>query len=185
MWAETLAFRVRYGVASRFRVMFYRSFGMRIGKRCRLERIRVRRPRQIRLGEYNSISEGSWFWPNDQDFAGIRIDVGDRNYFNRDVMLDACGRIQIGSDNMIGPGTYITDSNHTLVPGKLVTQSPMDMGIVVIGNGCWLGAKVCILKDVQLGDGCIVAANSVVTTSFPSNSVIGGNPARLIRRNAG
>lgn len=154
---------------------------MQIGRRCRLERIRLRRPRQIRMGEFNTITEGSWLWPNDQDFDGLRICIGDRNYFNRDVMLDACGRIEMGSDNMLGPGTYITDSNHTLEPNRPVTQCPMDVGRVVIGNGCWIGAKVCILKDVTLGDRCIVAAGAVVTKSFPAGSVIAGVPAKLLR----
>lgn len=156
---------------------------MRIGEQCRLERTRIRRPRQIRIGNGNAFTEGSWLWPADQDFDGVRIDIGDRNYLNRDVMLDACGRIEIGNDNMLGPGTYITDSNHTLDPDSPVSQCPMDIGQVIIGNGCWLGAKVCVLKDVVLGDRCVVASNSVVTSSFPADSVIGGNPARLIRRN--
>jgi len=155
---------------------------MRIGDHCRLEKLRIRRPSQIWLGRQNALSEGTWLWPIDADYNGIRIHIGDHNYFNRNVMIDACGLVKIGNNNMIGPGSYITDANHTMEPDKWVAACPMDVGTVVIGDGCWIGSNVTILKDVALGSRCIVAAGSVVTRSFPFGSLIGGNPARLVRR---
>lgn len=180
---ETLLFRQKTGLASRFRIRFYSAFGMSIGTHNRFERIRVRRPSQIEIGARNALTEGCWLWPNDVDHQGVRIRLGDSNYFNRDVMLDACSYIKIGSFNMFGPGVYITDSNHTLIPGRRVADCPMSKGIVDIGDGCWIGAKAIILKDVTLGDRCVVGAGAVVTKSFPADSVIAGVPARLIRRN--
>jgi maltose O-acetyltransferase len=58
----------------------------------------------------------------------------------------------------------------------------MQKGHIKIGNRCWIGAKAIILKDVELGDGCVVAAGAVVTRSFPSGSVIAGVPARPIQK---
>ena len=55
-------------------------------------------------------------------------------------------------------------------------------GDTVIGNDVWIGHKAVIMPGVTIGDGSIVAAWSVVTKSYPSYSVIGGNPARLIRK---
>src|ERR1700722_3246657 len=122
---ETLLLRQRAGLASRFRVPFYRVLGMKVGERCRLEGIRVRRPSQIELGVWNALTKGCWLWPIDEQYEGIRIKVGDYNYFNRDVMIDSCGYIEIGSHNMFGPGVYIADSNHTLSPDQWVGDGPM------------------------------------------------------------
>lgn len=52
----------------------------------------------------------------------------------------------------------------------------------VVGNDVWLGLDAVVMPGVRLGDGCIVAAKSVVTKSFEPYSIIGGNPARLIRK---
>ena len=179
---ETLLFRQKTGLSSRFRIGFYSAFGMSIGTHNRFERIRVRRPSQIEIGARNSLTEGCWLWPIDSDHKGVRIRLGDCNYFNRDVMLDACSYIKIGSFNMFGPGVYITDSNHTLLPDRPVAESPMSTGVVDIGDGGWIGAKAVILKDVTLGDRCVVGAGAVVTKSFPAGSVIAGVPARLLKR---
>lgn len=181
MSLENLFFRQYYGLLSRCRTAFYRRMGMKIGAGCRIENVRVRRPRQIELGAGNAFTEGCWLWPIDADFTGLRIRVGEGNYFNRDCMIDACGSIQIGDRNMFGPGVYLTDSNHRMPESGSVAEAGMDVGRVVIGNDCWLGARAVILKDVVLGDRCVVAAGAVVTKSFEAGSVIAGVPAKLIK----
>lgn len=54
-------------------------------------------------------------------------------------------------------------------------------GDIVIGHDVWIGANSTILSGVTLGNGCVVGAGSLVTKSFPPYSIIGGNPAKLIR----
>ena len=173
--------RVPRGLASRIRITAYAALGMRMGVRNRIEGGgRCRQLTQIELGDYNALSQGCWLWPEDTEHVGIRIRIGNRNYFNRNVMIDACGLIEIGDDNMFGPDVYITDSNHSFGEGITPGFAPMNKGRVRIGNRCWIGAKAVILKDVELGDGCVVGAGAVVTNSFPAGSVIAGVPGRPI-----
>lgn len=181
MKLEALLFVRPRGLMSRIRLCIYRLLGMKLGLRNRMEGGgRCRRVSQIQMGDFNAFTQGCWLWPEDADHDGVRIRIGNSNYFNRNVMLDACGLIEIGNDNMVGPDVYMTDSNHTFGPGLSPSNEPMQKGRIKIGNRCWIGAKAVILKDVELGDGCVVAAGAVVTRSFPPGSVIAGVPAREI-----
>jgi acetyltransferase-like isoleucine patch superfamily enzyme len=181
MSIEPLFLRIPYGLTSRFRVLLFKMLGMKMGKRNRFESGRTRRVTQIEMGDLNHFSEGWYLWPEDTPFDGKRIVMGNNNYFNRNLMIDACGSISIGNNNMFGPDVYITDSNHVFGMNVDPHDNPMNKGKVTIGNCCWIGAKAVLLKDVTLGDYCVVAAGAVVTKSFPAGSVIGGVPARLIK----
>jgi acetyltransferase-like isoleucine patch superfamily enzyme len=179
---EPIFLRVPRGISSRFRVALYRALGLRAGRPIRMERGRIRRCSQIEIGRNNAFSEGWQLWPIDATHAGVRIRIGDDNYFNRNVFIDACGSVEIGSENQFGPDVYVTDSNHRHGPGIVGKRMSMDVGRVRIGNGCWIGAKAVILMNVELGDRCVVGAGAVVTRSFPADSVVVGVPARPIER---
>jgi acetyltransferase-like isoleucine patch superfamily enzyme len=181
MKIESFLLNAPRGLMSRIRLFAYRLLGMKQGVRNRMEGGgRCRRVSQIEIGRLNAFTQGCWLWPENTDHDKIRIRIGNNNYFNRNVMLDACGLIEIGDDNMFGPDIYMTDSNHTFGAGLSPGNEPMQKGRIKIGSRCWIGAKAVILKDVELGDGCVVAAGAVVTKSFPAGSVIAGVPARLL-----
>ena len=141
---------------------------------------RIRRCNQIVIGDHNAFTQGCWLWPDDTDFAGVRIRIGNSNFFNRNVMIDSCGSIDIGDQNMIGPDVYMTDSNHQFGHGLAACEQPMDRGNVVIGNRCWIGAKAVILKGARLGDCCVVGAGAVVNSVVEPGQVVAGVPARPI-----
>jgi acetyltransferase-like isoleucine patch superfamily enzyme len=179
---ESLLLKSSRGFISRIRLWCYKQFGLKTGRRNRIEAVRCRRLSQIQIGNYNALTEGCWLWPEDADYDGIRIRIGSGNYFNRNVMIDACGLVEIGDDNMFGPDVYITDSNHSYGMEISPKQAAMKIGRVKIGNRCWIGAKAVILKDVELGDGCVVGAGAVVTRSFSTGCVVAGVPARVVER---
>jgi maltose O-acetyltransferase len=179
---EVFFIRIVRGAMSRFRLTMYRLMGMKQGRRNRMEGGgRCRRLKQIEIGDYNSFTQGCWLWPNDVDFDGIRICIGNRNYFNRNVMIDACGRVEIGDRNMFGPDIFITDSNHQFGGGVAPHTLPMDIGKVKIGNNCWIGAGAIILKGVELGDGCVIGAGAVVSNSVAPGAVVACLPGRVIK----
>lgn len=178
---EDILLRIPRGAMSRLRLLVYRALGMRLGKRNRMEGAgRVRRCKQIAIGDFNSFRQGCWLWPDDNDFEGTRIRIGNYNFFNRNVMINSCGGVEIGNWNMFGPDVYIADSNHQFGPGLVPAEQAMQRGQVFIGDRCWIGAKVIILKGARLEDGCVVAAGAVVNSVIKPGQVVGGVPARPI-----
>jgi len=115
--------------------------------------------------------------------SNCSIKFGSRTSTGRNTEISVSNKVNVGSDVIMGANTYITDSNHGYAQeGILIKNQPMDIGETFIGNNVWLGRSSMLLKDSYLGDNSIVAANAVVARAFVGNSVLGGVPAKLIRR---
>jgi len=89
--------------------------------------------------------------------------------------------VNIGEGTLIGNNVVIVDFDHELNDKKNIHHYGIKKPIN-IGRFCWIGANSVILKGVTLGDYCVVGAGAIVTKSFPKNSIIAGNPAKLIRK---
>ncbi|EJB8540141.1 acetyltransferase [Vibrio parahaemolyticus] len=115
-------------------------------------------------------------------FKGGELFIGESVQINDNVHIACAEKLHIGNYSLIASKVYLTDHDHDF---RSNLEHPIDWPLnskpTIVGDNCWIGEGVTILKGVQLGDGCIVGANSVVTKSFPDNSIIVGNPARLIR----
>lgn len=91
--------------------------------------------------------------------------------------------IYIGKNCLIGVNFSATSSDfHGLSIKDRNNREKIKSKDIYIDDDCFIGSNVTILKGVRLGRGCVVAASSVVTHSFEDNSLIAGNPARLIRK---
>ena len=97
------------------------------------------------------------------------------------IFINAQGGVEIGSGTITGPDVMIFSVNHIYDSEILPFAEELSLKPVVIGENCWIGARVFICPGVSIGEGSVVAANSVVTKNFPPCSVIGGNPAKLIK----
>lgn len=102
--------------------------------------------------------------------------------------ISAGVNVRIGERVLIGAGVLITDSDHHVVepgPGEKRRFMGLPLGnqshSVLIGDDVFLGARSIVLKGVNIGDGSVVGAGSVVTQSIPPFSVAAGNPCRVIR----
>lgn len=103
-------------------------------------------------------------------------------------------RVEIGAYTAIANNTTICDNNnHPISPSfrkkMRLTPEGDDMRMwkhsanapIIIGENCWIGANVRICKGVTIGDNSIVAACSVVTKDVPANSIVAGNPAKVVK----
>ena len=98
----------------------------------------------------------------------------------------AMREITIGRKVFIGGNCKIIDNDfHPLAASKRLPQRPEDINKepIIIGDECFIGTNSIILKGTTLGRNCVVGAGSVVSGNWPDNSIIAGNPARLIRMN--
>ena len=111
--------------------------------------------------------------------GGFDIRVGRNVFVNRNCTFYDLGGLHIADDVMIGPKVSILTSGHPMEPSKrraFVTVKP-----IKIKRNVWIAAGATILGGVTLGENSVVAAGSVVTRNVRSNTLVGGNPARVIR----
>ncbi len=91
------------------------------------------------------------------------------------------GRIEIGAQTAIGPGTVIRAANHCIARQDVpIMQQGHVPGQIVIEDDVWIGANCVITPDVRIGRGAVVGAGAVVTRNVAPFSIVGGVPARLI-----
>lgn len=115
---------------------------------------------------------------------GRRLQIGDNSGVGINALLD--GEVIIGNNVMMGPDVIIYTQNHEFssLDIPMCKQGFQNEKKVVIGNDVWIGARVIILPGVTINDGCVIGAGSVVAKSIPKNSIVVGNPARVIKRRA-
>lgn len=125
--------------------------------------------------------------PVDESFAmfppfytdcGKNITIGKAVFINSGCKFQDQGGITIGDGSLIGHNVVLATLNHDLAPEK---RSDMHPAPIVIGKNVWIGANVTVLAGVTIGDGAIVAAGAVVTKDVPTNTIVGGVPAKFIK----
>lgn len=111
--------------------------------------------------------------------GGVDIRVGRNVFVNQNCTFYDLGGLDIGDDVMIGPNVSLITSGHPLEPSRrraFVTAKP-----IVIERNVWIAAGATIIGGVTVGENAVVAAGSVVTRDVPPNTLVGGNPAKVIR----
>lgn len=117
------------------------------------------------------------FPPFYTDF-GKNINVGKNVFINSCCCFQDQGGITIGDNTLIGHNVILATLNHDFSPNK---RSILHPSPIVMGKNVWIGSRATILSGVTIGDGAIVAAGSVVTKNVPSNKVVAGVPAKVIK----
>jgi maltose O-acetyltransferase len=113
-------------------------------------------------------------------FHTCNVWVGPSALINHGSHIENVARVEIGANASLGPFTTILTSTHEIGPSDYRAGAWVRKP-VRIGTGCWLGARAVVLPGVTVGDGCIVAAGSVVTQDCEPHGFYAGVPARRVR----
>ena len=152
-----------------------------------LKGLRVRGQNKIFLGENNYIGNDCRFECYDKYFEQNldgTIMMGNDGVIMNNVTILSASKVIIGDCFLIASNVLITDENHgmDLSTNKPYFKQELITKPVKIGNNVWIGEKSVILPGVCIGDNSIVGASSVVTKNVPSNSIVAGNPAKIIKQ---
>ncbi len=146
--------------------------------------------RFISIGNDSYLSKGvsltAWESFLDDNYSP-EIRIGNNCGIGAGAHISAINGIYIGDNVLTGQDILITDNAHGSTDRALLDISPNlrplhSKGKVVIGDNVWIGEKASIMPGVTVGEGSIIAANSVVTRDVPPYCVVGGCPAKIIRQ---
>jgi maltose O-acetyltransferase len=129
------------------------------------------------LGE---IGQDSIIWPPFYCVYGRNIHIGDHVFLNVMCTILDCNEVHIGNHVMIGPSVQIYTPAHHL------QSEPRNQGLevakpIVIEDNVWIGGGAILLPGLTIGRNAVVGAGAVVSRNVPANTVVAGNPARVIR----
>ena len=111
--------------------------------------------------------------------SGTEIRVGQNVFINQNCTFYDLGGLDIGDDVMIGPNVSIITTSHPLDPSQ---RRAVTIGKpILIEKNAWIATGATIIGGVTIGENSVVAAGAVVTKDVPPNTLVGGNPAQIIR----
>ncbi|RAU18243.1 acyltransferase [Nitrincola tibetensis] len=154
---------------------------VKIGSYCLIDALGKK---GITIGNNVTISDFSrLIVSSDISNLGSHIFIHDNVGIGEFSRIGGSGGVTIHSDTIIGQYLSCHPENHNFEdPNLLIRHQGTTRSEIIIGKNCWIGAKVTITAGVIIGNNCVIAAGSVVTSSFEENSLIGGVPAKLIRK---
>jgi acetyltransferase-like isoleucine patch superfamily enzyme len=140
---------------------------------------------QIYLGD-NVTIDGTNTFESTAVFDTPKLHIGSNTFIGYHVAISVAQEVVIGNHCFIAKEVTIMDNDgHPLEAERRAKNEKVqseNIQSVQIGNNVWIGGFSVILKGVTIGDGAIIGAHSVVTKDVPANSIVGGNPAKLIEK---
>lgn len=146
--------------------------------------------KHIYIGDRSTIQGycilGCWVKYGNHTFSPS-IEIGNNCNIGEHTHITAINKITIGNGLLTGRYVYIGDNSHGGLSWEEADIPPIrrdlkSKGEIIIGNNVWIGDKATILAGIHIGDNVIIGANSVVTHDIPSNCMVAGMPAKIIKK---
>ena len=125
----------------------------------------------------DNIGENSRVMPPVTVVRGNKVRIGKNVVVMNNSLFMAAGGINIEDDVIVAANAQLISNNHDFYDHAVLTCKP-----VHLKHNCWIGAGATILPGVTIGENAVVAAGAVVTKDVEDNTIVGGNPAKLIKR---
>jgi len=139
----------------------------------------------IVIGDNVQLSGKPCFAFSTQIFPSPSVMIGDNTFIGHQTAFMAAKGISVGNDCFIAGGVRFSDNDgHPLDHVDRKNHLPPkkeDVKEIHVGNDVWIGSNAVILKGVTVGDRAIVGANAIVTKDVPSDTIVAGNPAKIIK----
>ena len=126
-----------------------------------------------------SIGEGFNLFPPFYADFGKNITIGQNVFINSSCHFQDQGGITIGDGTLIGHNVVLATVNHAIQPSQ---KRKNFYAPINIGNNVWIGSNVVVLQGVSIGDWAVIAAGAVVTKDVEAYTIVGGIPAKFIKR---
>ncbi|KAF2972630.1 hypothetical protein GQX73_g945 [Xylaria multiplex] len=128
------------------------------------------------------LADHVWCDPPIKMDYGYNVKIGKNVYINCNSTWIDTSPITVGDRTLIGPNCSFFSGSHPTDPRvRNGTNGPEDGAPIVIGEDCWIGGNVVVLKGVTIGRGTTIGAGSVVTKDIPPFMIAAGNPARVLK----
>ncbi|WP_037318817.1 sugar O-acetyltransferase [Salegentibacter sp. Hel_I_6] len=122
-----------------------------------------------------------WIEPPFYCDYGYNIKMGDQVFMNFNCCILDVVEVNIGNNVFLAPNVHIYTATHPL--DAKTRDTLLEYGKpVIIGNSLWIGGGAIICPGVSIGDGSVIAAGAVVIKDVPPNVLVGGNPAKIIKK---
>lgn len=125
---------------------------------------------------HGNIGEGSYMMPPLTVVGADRVKIGNNVFIMDGVLIMGSGGVTIDDNAQLAANVQILSNNHDLRDREVITLAP-----VHIGTGAWIGAGATILPGITIGENAVVGAGSVVTRDVAPNTIVAGNPAKVLR----
>ncbi len=128
---------------------------------------------------------GRWSWLGNDCKVRVHegvVEIGAKSVLGQECTITCFRRIEIGRECIIADKVMMLDFDHGVVDAERpIREQGIYKRPVAVGHNCWIGYGACILRGVTVGENCVIGTNSIVTRDVPSNAVVGGVPAKVLR----